>query len=162
VEPEGRDVKRSERIGWLLVSAAAVLVLVGRGPGVPLAPAPISAPGFRALIVEEVENRHRLPPGQLAALTSQGPGSLREYLKTHCAPGPDGKTPDATILDDDDTVELMPEYWRGVYEQRPREGLGEARGLPWWILSNGSTGVVGSLPTDEPSIVGAAKQVGGE
>lgn len=122
----------------LLVTAAIVgvaLTTVGGNRGCDALPpivkvAPIPADGLHVLVVEETEDRTKLPPSQIVALTSS---VLRDYVAA--------KQGQFMMADDDSPIEHMDPLWAAALA-RPRTGL------PWIIVSNGTNGAEQLLPQD--------------
>lgn len=110
------------------------------GPGPPGPPAPDPAPipldGLRVLIVYESKDATRLPPGQRLIFTS---GLVRTFLNESCVKGPDGRTPEWRLYDQDTPVENELPHWRDALA-RPRASV------PWLVVSNGEAGFEGPLP----------------
>jgi len=126
---------------------ATTWIVVGNGKPVttdpvkppPAAPAPISAPGFRVLIVEEAQNRALLPPGQRLIITSVAPTGVRAFCEANCVFGPDGKTKEYRIYDQNAPMAKESTLWQDAMK-RPRTSV------PWLIVSNGTIGFEGPLP----------------
>jgi hypothetical protein len=107
----------------------------GPGPGPGPGPAPIPAAGLRVLIVFETADATSLPAGQRNVLYSQ---AMRTFLDSKCPLGPDGKTHEWRIYDAD--VVGAEEPWKSAMS-RPRTSL------PWVVISNGTSGYEGPLPS---------------
>jgi hypothetical protein len=107
----------------------------------PPAPAPIPKPGLRVLIVEETGERAKLTAGQREVIFG---GTVRDYLRTHCATDPQNPDGAFRIWDKDVNSAGDPDniIWRSAMI-RPRPGP-----LPWVVISNGTTGYEGPLPAD--------------
>ncbi len=118
-----------KRLGSLTEHAAIqaeigrVVAELGGGPApVPPSPAPIPAAGLHVLIVEETDDRGRIPAGQLASLTTTkiqaaveaAGGQFRQY---------------------DDDPAISDPLWSAA-RARPRTAL------PWIIVSHGAKGGV--------------------
>jgi hypothetical protein len=102
----------------------------------PPSPAPIPAPGLHVLMVYESGELSKLPPAQLSVLYAK---SIRDYLQAKCPVGPDGKTKEWRIWDQNTDASGDAPVWRDVMN-RPRASV------PWIIISNGTTGYEGPLP----------------
>lgn len=126
----------------------------GPGPGPtpqPPGPVPIPDPGLRVLIVYETADLSKLPKEQLAILTSQ---AVRAYLSSHCAKGPDSKTPEWRIFDQNVSMGNESALWQGAMK-RPRTAL------PWIVISNGTIGYEGPLPANVDETLALLKKFGG-
>jgi hypothetical protein len=99
-------------------------------------PAPIPAPGLHVLMVYESGELSKLPPAQLSVLYAK---SIRDYLQAKCPVGPDGKTKEWRIWDQNTDASGDAPVWRDAMN-RPRASV------PWIIISNGTTGYEGPLP----------------
>jgi hypothetical protein len=125
---------------------------------VPVPPSPDPKPpvpntnGLLVLIIEEVGDRDKLPPGQLSTLKST---VIRSYLDTHCAKNSKG----------------VPEYRVYDKDQEPTESnFADALKLakstqgfktPWIVISNGQTGESTPLPTTLDDSLKLLKKYGG-
>jgi hypothetical protein len=121
------------------------------GPAPP-GPAPIPGDGFRVLMVYESADLTKLPPDQLNVLYSQ---KVRDYLNTHCAKGPDGKTPEWRIWDANVPTGAEAKAWQDAMNQKRDK-------LPWLIVSNGKTGFAGPLPPNTDATLRLLQQYGGQ
>jgi hypothetical protein len=90
--------------------------------------APIPEPGLHVLIVEETEDRLKLPEGQRDIITAT------EWRASWMAKGGEIRMRDPSDEHPNDAAK-----WNKAM-QRPRSGL------PWVIISNGTTGYEGPLP----------------
>ena len=100
---------------------------------------PLPADGKRVLIVYESAEMSRYPQSQVNQFSS---ASLREYLVSHCSPGPINGTPEFRIWDQDVDLTNAPQVWR--------DAMALPRGtLPQMIVSNGVAGYSGPLPATE-------------
>lgn len=106
---------------------------------------PSREPAFRLLIVEETSDRPRMLQSQQAIFTSV---RLRNYLKMHCAKGPDGAAA-FRFLDKD--AELSGD-WRMTLRARPQ------RSYPWLYVTNGSHGYSGPLPASVDELLVLIRQ----
>lgn len=121
-------------------------------PPTPVDPAPISAPGFRVLMVCETSDGTKIPPAQLSILTST---EIRSYLNRKCVVGPDGTTTEYRIWDKDvDTVNES-KIWQEAMK-RPRKSI------PWILISDGKKGFEGPLPATIKETLDLLKKYGGE
>lgn len=118
-------------------------------------PAPIPAAGLSVLIVEESAARSTLPREQLLTLTATGPGSVRDYLNTHCAKAANG-WPEWRILDKDTDMSGESQFWKDAM-RLPRD---DAK-LPWLMVTNGKGGYSGSLPATQAETMAILKKYGG-
>ena len=101
-----------------------------------LAPA-VDSSQLRVLIVEETADRAKLPPSQLAILTSS---IVRAKLDAVCCKGADGKTPEWRILDKDLDAAGESALWQEAMKI-PRESV------PWLVVTDGVRhGYSGPLP----------------
>lgn len=122
-------------------------------PG-PDPPAPIPVAGLYVLIVEETASRAELKAGQREILLGTAPGSVRDYLKSHCARDTSGR-PEFRILDTDDDLSRDSKVWQDVWA-RPRKSI------PWIAISNGKDGFEGPLPATAAECLQLLKKYGGE
>ena len=142
-------------------SAPAIcVVVIGEAPPVPpgpgpkpdpTPPAPIPVAGLRVLIVEETEDRPKLPANQTLIL---GSTLLRSWLNASCAKGADGRSPEYRILDKDTPMATDAKHWQDAMK-RPRSQL------PWIVISNGTTGFEGPLPATVDETLALLKKFGG-
>ncbi len=117
-------------------------------PGPPKPPIP--ADGKRVLILYETADLY--PQGQVNQFTST---TLREYLRSHCSPGPVNGTPEFRIWDDDTDQTNMQQVWR--------DAMALPRGaLPQLIVSNGVDGFNGPLPATEAETLAILKKYLGD
>lgn len=124
------------------------------GPGPkpdPPSPAPIPVAGFRVLIVYESSALGTYPKGQAAILSST---LIRDYLSQKCVLGPDGKTREWRVLDQNVDSLKDSSIWSDALK-RPRTGL------PWIIISDGSKGFEGLLPLDIDKTLDLLKKYSG-
>lgn len=137
-------------LAWTCDSPAAVLV-VTVGPPIPVppgpgpvppgptpGPTPIPGDGFRALIVYETADLGKMPKDQELILYSQ---TVRDYLNSKAAPGPDGKTKEWRIFDKDVSTAGESKTWQDAMKR-------DRKGLPWIILSGPKGGFEGPLPAN--------------
>lgn len=100
----------------------------------PVDPPPIPAAGLHVLVV--FETGKALPPGQQSILYGK---AVRDYLQANCVVGPDGKTKQFRIYDQDVDASRDSKLWADAMK-RPRASV------PWVVVSNGKTGFEGPLP----------------
>ncbi len=143
--------------GDVISPRAECIVMIGDvppgpdpGPGpVPPGPDPFtSSPGCKVLIVYETTELGKMPRAQSEALKD---GTIRDYLNTKCVKGPDGKTAQWRIWDQNVDTSAETPLWQAVMK-RPRKSL------PWIVLSNGRTGYEGPLPADSASTMALLKK----
>lgn len=126
-------------------------VKVGEGPGPgpnppgpdppvpPPGPAPIPLAGLRVMIVEEQSERHKLSAGHQSIMFGK---PFRDYLNSVCTAGV--KVPakkEWRIYEKDMDVSADGEHWAKALA-RPKTSY------PWIVISNGTSGFEGSLPSD--------------
>jgi hypothetical protein len=121
-------------------------------PPVPPNPAPIPVAGFRVLMIEESADRAKIPPAQLAAMFD---ARTRTYLNSKCVTGPDGRTREWRLWDQNSDASNESKLWRDAFA-RPRQSL------PWIIISDGMRGFEGPLPVNTDELLKLLKQYGGE
>ena len=122
-----------------------IVILIGIGPGpgptppdpVPPdpSPAPIPVEGNRVLIV--YETNQALPPKQSLILTSQ---TFRDFLDEKCIMGPDGKTKEWRMFDQDEMMTNSSKLWQDAMKRV------KGNKVPWIMISTGKTGFEGPLP----------------
>ncbi len=150
----------NDQSAWpLILVIALVLLLVFSGWGVlPIPtpdPPPIPDAGFRVLIVEETAERGKLTRDQQTILTST---EVRAYLNSHCAKGPDGKTPEFRIFDKDTDVSHESAVWqKAMADAKATPGFV----VPWLIVSDGKKGSDGPLPANVADMLAELKKYGG-
>lgn len=108
--------------------------------------------GLAVVILEESEDRGKLPQSQLNILTSD---SVREYLNEHCAKDDKGN-PMWRIVDDDVSMENEPKVLQ--------EGFAKVKavdGRPAMGISNGHKGWDGLLPDNVDKTLAELKKWGG-
>lgn len=123
-------------------------------PSPPDPPAPTPSE-FRVLILEETADRASLPREQLAALMSV---QVRGYLNAKTAKGPDGRTPDWRVWDDDfqDAQIMDHAYFQTAYKRAKEASKGV---LPWIYIGDGRVNM--PLPKTEAELLNLLKQYGG-
>ena len=90
---------------------------------------------FRCLMIEDAENRTKLPKTQLWLLTAKEP---RDFLRANCVKDSQGN-PEFRIVDK--STELTG-VWKQLKSDHPPESL------PWLILANGDDVKAIPVPTD--------------
>lgn len=129
-------------------SEAAVCVVIIGSPGpippgpdpTPPGPQPVPVSGLKALIVYETGDASKLPPAQQAVLYSK---TVRDFLNSKTAIGPDGKTREWRIYDKDVDMSGETKVWQDLMK-RPRASV------PWIVLTDGAGTVIheGLLPAN--------------
>lgn len=137
-------MKPGKLIPFVLAAAALWLAF---GPSLPAIPWPggqsnlIDGPGLQVLIVEEINDRSKLPRPQLAALTSS---KLIDYLAS--------KGGNYRMLDQHQDAAQPP--WAAALK-RPRTSL------PWIVVDSDKGGSEGPLPATEDEMLALVKKWGG-
>jgi len=133
----------------MLWAAAAVLLLTSGqvgGCGVVGAPPPFKTDKLAVLIVEESADRGKLSSGQLDAILSTGPGSVRDYVAKHGG--------DFRLLDKDTSPSLEAPWVQAAFAV-------ERRGVPWIVAATPRTGF--SVPlTPAPEVLKELEPLGGK
>mgnify|MGYP003332707571 CR=1 FL=1 len=111
--------------------------------------APIADAGFRVLIVEEAQERVKLPASQLSIFTSQ---ELTDYCDAKCVKV--SNTPEYRIYDKDIQLTNESDVWKKAMQI-------ERKSLPWLIVSNGRSGYSGPLPLTIDETMQILKRYGG-
>lgn len=119
------------------------------GIAFPFISAPIPDSGFRVLIVEEAQERVKLPSSQLSIFTSK---ELTDYCDSKCVKVND--TPEFRVYDKDVVFTAESEIWRKAMQI-------ERKSLPWLIVSNGRSGYSGPLPMTLDETMKILKRYGG-
>jgi hypothetical protein len=114
-------------------------------------PAPIPVAGLRVLIVEESAQRHTLSQGQRTIILGK---EFRDLLESKCVMGPDGRTKEYRIYDQEIAMNGESKLWQDVMK-RPRASV------PWIVISNGKTGFEGPLPTNLPDAIALINKYAG-
>jgi len=150
---------------WLSVALALLIAgcvrpLPSPAP-IPVPPVPIVAPivtaPLRVLIVKDNATLNRLPPAQFVAVMS---GSVRDYCKTHCQMGPDGKTPEFRTYEWDTDTQAQSQAIQEAFAEAVKSG--KASGVPWLVVNNGAAGYSGPFPATEAEAIALLKKYGGE
>lgn len=119
-------------------------------PGPTPSPAPIPEPGFRVMIIYNGKTLNTLPITQSTFMRGQ---TLRDYLYANSVES-DG-TPAWRIWSDEvDATNDLPR-WQTAYK-RPRTAS------PWLIVSDGTKGFEGPLPTTLEATMDILKQIKGQ
>ena len=114
--------------------------------------APIPHPGFRVLMVYESSALAKMPISQQGVLYSK---TVRDYLNTKCALGPDQKSRDWRCWDKDVDTSNETKLWQEAMK-RPRKSV------PWIVISDGKTGTEQELPIDIETTMRLLRKYGGE
>jgi hypothetical protein len=136
---------------------AVCTVVVGESPAPPTptpptpTPSPIPGDGLRVLIVYESAELSKLPPAQATVLYSP---EVRGYLDTHCAKGPDGKTPEWRVWDQNVPTGAEAKAWQDAMARKRDR-------LPWLVVGNGKAGFEGPLPATVDETLMLLKLYGG-
>lgn len=133
------------------------------GGGVDPNPNPGPAAKLWVVVVESPKRLNARPDIE-AVLNG---ASLREYVKSHCAPGSDGKTPEFRIYYDSQDVSRESPAIRHLFTRAAEDS--KAKGVePWTALSNGkkvlSVAVPEGLEADgkTPKFVSLLQKYGGK
>jgi hypothetical protein len=151
--------------GAMALDYAEILVTIGAGPLPPPgpgpgpnppnppgpSPAPIPGDGLRVLVVYETADLKKLPIDQLNVLYST---PVRAYLDSHCVKGPDGKTAEWRVWDQNVPTANESKVWQDAMK-RPRTSL------PWLVVSNGKEGFEGPLPPNTDAMLRTLQTYGG-
>jgi hypothetical protein len=121
----------------VVVAGVVAVALVKFGPHEGKAPntLPIEGKGLRVLMIEETQDRSKLPPDQTLIFTS---GVIADYLNANCAKEKDGH-PAWYILDKDTDMSNAASVWKKAMKI-PHDPT------PWILISNGRKGVSRPLP----------------
>jgi hypothetical protein len=131
--------------------AAVCTVVVGESPAPPAPSPPLPGDGLRVLIVYETAELSKLPAGQATVLYS---GEVRGYLDTHCTKGPDGKTAEWRIWDQNVPTGGEAKFWQDAMARKRDR-------LPWLVVANGKASFEGPLPATVGETLNLLKQYGG-
>lgn len=159
--------------GETLIEEARHVVVVGEpGPGPkppgpdpkPPDPSPTPAPipeaGFRVLVVLESADASKLPAAQLNALSAK---ATIDYLNTKTVKGPDGKTGEWRIWDQNVDLSGERPLWQGAMTRALSDFIkSKGAALPWLLISDGKTGYSGPLPASTTELLQLLKKYGGE
>lgn len=104
-------------------------------PGPTPGPAPIPTKGLRVLITYESADLAKLPSKQRVILDSK---LLSDYLSANCVK--EGKQPEFRIWDKDTDTSNASQVWKEAMKR-------ERKSLPWILISNGTAGYEGPLPS---------------
>jgi hypothetical protein len=132
---------------------AVCTVVVGESPPppVPPNPTPIPGDGLRVVIVYESAELSKLPPAQATVLYA---AEVRGYLDSHCLKGPNGKTAEWRIWDQNVPTGAEAKVWQDAMARKRDK-------LPWLVISNGRSGYDGPLPATVDDTLKLLKQYGG-
>lgn len=119
---------------WRQIAAAVKAGLTDTPPPVVVDP-PLPVQSLHVLVVEEMDDRSRLPASQVNIFTST---NLRKWFVENNAQW--------RMFDDDVDQSKLEAKWRDALS-RPRASL------PWATVSNGRTGWEGPLPTTETEFI---------
>lgn len=136
-----------------LILIVLVLLVLSQSGGVKTGVSPIAGDGFRVLIVEESEDRTKLPYKQIAVLNST---RMRDYLDSHCATDGDAKA--WRLWDQHNDVSFESKSWQDALPRAVAESGGH---LPWVLISTGGGGTSEALPEDEDSMMALLQRYGG-
>lgn len=136
-------------LGGMAIEHYASTIGVTIGGLWPFSPPPIAADGFRVLIVEEAQDRSKLPPSQLAIFTSK---EVTDYLDSKCVKV--NGTPEYRIYDKDTSFTNESDIWKNAMRL-------ERKSLPWIIVSNGRSGYSGPLPATASETLDLLRKYGG-
>jgi len=134
---ERRNIVNNKKLSWsiLLLITLYYTLTASTTPVILTAEAPIPEPGFRVMVVENIDDRPHLSEPLLRVLTST---IWKEYCNAHCIPGEDG-TPEWRIFGAKGNLEHESQLWQDAFN-RPRSST------PWLVVSNGETGTEQPLP----------------
>jgi len=154
-------MKKWLSIALALLIAGCVRPLPSPAP-IPAPPVPIVVPivtaPLRVVIVKDNATLQRLPPAQFVAVNS---AKVRDYCKTHCQMGPDGKTPEFRAYEWDTDTQAQSQAIQDAFAEALRGG-GKSSGVPWLVVNNGSAGYSGPFPATEAEAIALLKKYGGE
>lgn len=119
---------------WRVIAAAVKAGLTDIPPPPDVDP-PIPVTSLHVLIIEEMDDRSKLPASQVSVFTSS---VLRKWLTDNNAQW--------RMFDDDVDQSNMEQKWKDAMA-RPRTSL------PWLIASNGTTIFEGPLPKSETEVI---------
>jgi hypothetical protein len=151
--PLTNPITPAGRVAAAEVFESAAKVLDGLAPP---GPPPIPSAGLAALILVETENLSTLPKSQLEIIKGRGPGSVWEYLASHCAKGPDGKTPEFRMYDKDVDAGGESKFWQDALK------LPRGPEMPWLMCTNGRASYTGPLPLTKDETLKLLKKYAGE
>lgn len=120
-------------------------------PVPPPVPPPIPVDGFRVLIVYESSELATMPRAQLVSLYAQ---QVRDYLAAHCVKGPDGRTAEWRVWDQNVSTANEAKLWQDAMARKRDK-------LPWIVISTGKTGYEGPLPADTAGTLELLRKYGG-
>lgn len=126
-------------------------------------PVPPRPHGNFWVVIVESPNRLKARPDVENILQGK---YLREYVKTHCKVGPDGKTPEFRLYYDTQTVDRESPAIRSLFTKAVTDS--KAKGIePWLAFSDGRKVISKPFPTEleadgTPKAVSLLKQYGGD
>ena len=106
--------------------------------------------GLHVLVVYETGDLSKMPAGQQSILYAK---VVRDYLNATCPAGPDGKTKQWRMWDQNVDLTGEQKLWQDTLA-RPRTSV------PWVIISNGKTGFEGPLPKTVDETMALLKKYG--
>lgn len=106
---------------------------------------PIPFPGFRVLVV--YDSKLGVPQQTTAK-------AVRDYAALKCVKGPDNKTAEYRVLDQETDVSNMTDVWKTTMARKRAS-------LPWIVVSNGKQGYEGPLPQTTEDTLTLLKKYGG-
>ncbi len=136
-----------KRFYWALVAISAYFLLSG-SKGCDLIvtnPSPISEQGFRVLVVENTDERDKLPLAQLDIITSTDDKSVKKYVESRGG--------QYLPLDENQTMERMPPVWKDQIWKRPRPSV------PWFQAYDPPRWYEGPLPKDRDEAISILSKV---
>lgn len=104
-------------------------------------PAPVPGNSLMVLVVEEGDDRAKLPESQQHIFTS---AAVREYLKS--------RNTKLRVLDEENTDVSKDEAWVAIAMARKRSAV------PWILISNGRKGHEGPLPKSVDELLALLKR----
>lgn len=135
----------------------------GTDPPAPVPPGP-TPPGpdvvgkLWVVIVQDTAQLSQYPAKQIEALLST---RLRDYAKSHCLTGTDGKTPEYKVYDKNADVSKESPAIQKAFKTA-LEDMSKAGSIgPWLTTSNGKAGFSGPLPADTDATIEKLKIYGG-
>jgi hypothetical protein len=111
-------------------------------------------PGLRVLLVEESEQRSKLPASQVSIIQGK---RVRDYLDSKCPLSADGKQREYWMLDQNDDVSGLPQHWQDAMKRAKDKSGGK---LPWVIIGNGKEAYEGELPKTVDEMLTLLKKYG--
>lgn len=127
---------------WLVILGIGLLLMASSSSVPGTVTAPISDPGFRALITYPEAMRDQLPIGQKQMLTST---DLRAWLDANCVKNAAGKE-EWRIWPDDADPKNEGDVWKRLMP------LAKGKGM-WVVAGNGKQGVNQKAPEDAAAMI---------